>query len=119
MIALQGVARFVQRSSEGLISRQVRGKRTLAVSLGGRRGSAKGSTAKAATATKATAARRGGRKATARKATARKATAARKTAKRTGGRAAGGNVGTQLAALSRDIDALARKVKQLQKAVKS
>src|SRR3954468_463165 len=91
-------AMLVRLESEGLITRQVRGKRTLAVSLGSRRGSAKGSTAKAPTAAKATAGRRGGRKAA-----PRKATAARKTAGRAGGRSAGGNVSTELAALSRDI----------------
>src|SRR3954468_18145555 len=48
-------AMLVRLESEGLITREVRGKRTLAVSLGGRRGSAKGSTARAASATKATA----------------------------------------------------------------
>jgi len=95
-------AMLVRLENEGIITRNVRGKRTLGISLN-RRG---------ATASRATASRGRSRSGPApRAASARKAT-------RSGTRTtASANVAKQVAALSRDVDALAKKVRQLQQAV--
>ena len=98
-------AMLVRLEREGLIKRVVRGKRTLSVSLAGRRTSAKRT---AGTTTRpASSGRASGPPAT------------RRAVTRRAGRDGGTSVAEELASLSRDIEALARKVRHLQKAVAS
>src|SRR5690242_18282430 len=99
-------AMLVRLENEGIISRNVRGKRTLAISLNSRRAGTK-----KAAATKSASRRPATKRAGARRAGARKAT---RSASRSTGSA---NVATQVAALGRDVDALARKIRQLQRVV--
>jgi hypothetical protein len=96
-------AMLVRLEAEGLIQREVRGKRTLSISLPSRRGASKASARKA----KAT------RAPSAKKTRSARGTA---TARR---RSSSTNVAAELAALGRDVDALARRVRQLQKSVKA
>jgi hypothetical protein len=100
-------AMLVRLENEGIISRNVRGKRTLGISLNSRRAGAKKAAAKKSVSRRPAAKRAGARRAPARKAT--------RGASRTAGSA---NVADQVAALGRDVDALARKIRQLQRVVK-
>jgi hypothetical protein len=99
-------AMLVRLESEGIITRNVRGKRTLAISLGSGRAGAKKTAAKKTASRRPAAKRTGARRTTARKAT------------RSAGRStASSNVADQVASLGRDVDALARKIRQLQRVV--
>jgi len=97
-------AMLVRLEGEGVIKRVVRGKRTLSIALAGRRSSPKRTSATATTRSPST-----GR--SSRSSTMQLAAAGRPR------RGAGKSVADELASLSRDIEALARKVRTLQKAV--
>ena len=97
-------AMLVRLESEGVIKRVVRGKRTLSIALAGRRSSPKRTSATLTTRSAST-----GR--SSRSSTKQPSAAGRPR------RGAAKSVADELASLSRDIEALARKVRQLQKAV--
>ena len=96
-------AMLVRLESEGLIRREVRGKRTLSISLSKRRGGGKAAASPRKSAARATSTRG-----------ARATTAAKKS---TRGRSASSDVSAQLAELRKDADSLASRIAALQKAL--